>query len=141
LALSWRERLVNREPWSVLKLFGVPCRAIASSTASRQKLTSVSAEIRHARTRRLNGGDRLARQALTAQGLEPIDRGLRCRLAQLVGAGTAVLQAGQAFGVEAINPFPHRARANTRGFTGGLRRLPAEDHTSASSVRAGWTIY
>ena len=78
---------MNWEPWSVVKLFGVPCRAIASSTASRQKSPPVLAEIRHARTRRLNGGDRLARQALTAQGLDPIDRGLRWRLAQLVEGG------------------------------------------------------
>ena len=52
----------------------------------------------------------------------------RRRLAQPMGPRAAVLQARQAFGFEAIDPFAHRARANAYGFTGGLRRLPTENH-------------
>jgi len=117
------------------------------------------------------GGDRLAGQALPTQRLDAIDRGLGCRLTQTIGTRTAVTQAGQAFGFEAIHPFAHRARANAYGFADGLRRLPTEDHvdhvlsterrqagilmdvhsapprtvdvstTSASSAGAGWTTY
>jgi hypothetical protein len=46
--------LVNWLPWSVLKISGRPCRASASSTASRQKSTSRLIDTRQARTRRLN---------------------------------------------------------------------------------------
>ena len=114
---------------------------------------------------------RVAGQALSAQGLDTIDRGLGCRLTQMIWTRAAILQAGQAFGFEAIDPFTHRARANAYGFTGGLRRLPTENHvdhvlstewrqagivmdvhsapprivdvstTSASSAGAGWTTY
>jgi hypothetical protein len=37
-------------------------------------------------------------------------------------------KAGQAFLDEAITPFAARARANAGGFTGGLRRLPTDNH-------------
>src|SRR5580692_9073746 len=53
---------------------------------------------------------------------------LGCRLMQVIWTRAAILQAGQAFGFEAIDSFTHRARANAYGFTGGLRRLPAENH-------------
>ncbi|MNC93821.1 hypothetical protein D3C83_105350 [compost metagenome] len=49
-----KAKLVNCEPWSVLKMSGVPCPAIASSTASRQKSTARSIDNRQANTRRLN---------------------------------------------------------------------------------------
>ena len=71
---------------------------------------------------------RAAWSTLSAQGLDAIDRGLGCRLTQVIWTRAAILQAGQAFGIEAIDPFTHRARANAYGFTGGLRRLPAENH-------------
>src|SRR5690349_7553665 len=117
------------------------------------------------------GGDRLASQALAAQRLDPIDCSLGCRLTQAFGTRAAILHASQAFGFEAIDPFPHRARANAYGCTDGLRRLPTENHvdhalsterrqagilmdvhsapprtvdvstTSASSAGAGWTTY
>jgi hypothetical protein len=44
------------------------------------------------------------------------------------GVQDAILQPGQAFLLEAIDPFAARARANAYGFTGGLRRLPTENH-------------
>jgi hypothetical protein len=46
--------LVNWLPWSVLKISGRPCRTNASSSASRQKSTSMLIDTRHASTRRLN---------------------------------------------------------------------------------------
>jgi hypothetical protein len=45
---------VNWLPWSVLKISGVPRRASASSTASRQNATCIAIDTRHDRTRRLN---------------------------------------------------------------------------------------
>src|SRR5580698_5347681 len=113
---------------------------------------------------------RAAWSTLAAQGLDAIDCGLGCRLMQVIWTRAAILQAGQAFGFEAIDSFTHRARANAYGFTGGLRRLPTENHvdhvlstercqagilmdvhsapprivdvstTSASSAGPGWTI-
>src|ERR1700716_2165249 len=74
------------------------------------------------------GGDLLARHTLAAQGLDAFDHRLRRRLAQVVGSRAAVLQARHAFLVEAADPFAHRAQANTYGFTGGLRRLPTQNH-------------
>ena len=53
--------LVNWLPWSVLKISGRPCRASASSTASRQKSTSIVIDNRQARTRRLNQSTTAAR--------------------------------------------------------------------------------
>jgi hypothetical protein len=38
------------------------------------------------------------------------------------------VQAGQAFGFEAIQPSTHRARANVLRLHRGPRRLPTEDH-------------
>src|ERR1700676_4831173 len=52
---------VNWLPWSVLKISGLPCRASASSTASRQNATSIVIDTRHARTRRLNQSTTAAR--------------------------------------------------------------------------------
>jgi len=46
--------LVNWLPWSVLKISGRPCRANASSSASRQNSTSMLIDTRQASTRRLN---------------------------------------------------------------------------------------
>ena len=45
---------VNCEPWSVLKMSGLPCRASASSTASMQNAASRVIDSRQDRTRRLN---------------------------------------------------------------------------------------
>src|ERR1051325_1960569 len=74
------------------------------------------------------GGDLLARHALTAQRRDAFDRGLWGRLAQPMRPRAAVLQAGQALRLEALDPFAHRARANAGGFTDSLRRLPTENH-------------
>jgi len=52
---------VNWLPWSVLKISGLPCLAIASSTASRQNSTSIVIDTRHDRTRRLNQSTTAAR--------------------------------------------------------------------------------
>ena len=74
------------------------------------------------------GGDLAARHALAAQAFDTLDGHLWCRLTQPLGPRTAILQAGQAFLLEAITPFAAGAKANACGFTGGLRRLPTEDH-------------
>jgi hypothetical protein len=70
------------------------------------------------------GGDRLAGQALAAQRFNMFDDRLRGWSMEPPGPRTAILQAGQAFAIVAIDPFAHRARANAYGFTDGLRRLP-----------------
>src|SRR5260370_40361272 len=59
------------------------------------------------------------------------DRPALARLARRAApsARAAVLQAGQAFLPEAVGPFAARARANAYGFTGGLRRLPTDNHS------------
>jgi len=69
-----------------------------------------------------------ARHALAAQRLDAVDDRLRGRLTQPVGPRVAVLQTRQPFLVEAFDPFTRRARANASGFTGGLRRLPTDNH-------------
>ena len=53
--------LVNWLAWSVLKMSGRPCRASASSTASRQTLASIVIETRQDSTRRLNQSSTAAR--------------------------------------------------------------------------------
>src|SRR5258708_4037401 len=45
-----------------------------------------------------------------------------------MGAGGAILEPGHPLLLEAVGPFAARARANAYGFTGGLRRLPADNH-------------
>jgi hypothetical protein len=62
------------------------------------------------------------------RGLDLLDHRLRRRLTQPMGPRAAVLQADQAFPVEAVDPLARCARANASGFAGGLRRLPAENH-------------
>jgi len=52
---------VNCEPWSVLKTFGLPCLASASSNVSTQNAASKVIDTRHARTRRLNQSSTTAR--------------------------------------------------------------------------------
>jgi hypothetical protein len=75
-----------------------------------------------------SGGALLAGHALASQAFNALDRLRRRRLAQPMGPRAAILQAGQAFAVVATDPFAAGARANACGFTGGLRRLPAENH-------------
>ena len=75
-----------------------------------------------------SGGDLVARHALVPQACDALDHLGRGRLAQPLGPRAAILQASQAFLLEAITPFAAGARANACGFTGGLRRLPTEDH-------------
>src|SRR4051812_1556065 len=58
---SVKSELVNREPWSVLKTSGRPCRASASSSASMQNAASRLIDTRQESTRRLN------------QSAEPVD--------------------------------------------------------------------
>ena len=53
--------LVNWLPWSVLKISGLPWRASASPTASRQNSVSSVIDSRYARTRRLNQSTTAAR--------------------------------------------------------------------------------
>jgi hypothetical protein len=45
---------VNCEPWSVLKISGLPCVASGSSNVSTQNAAFIVIETRHDRTRRLN---------------------------------------------------------------------------------------
>jgi hypothetical protein len=52
---------VNCEPWSVLKISGVPCFARASSSVSTQNAASIVIDTRHDRTRRLNQSSTTAR--------------------------------------------------------------------------------
>jgi hypothetical protein len=52
---------VNRLPWSVLNISGLPCRANASSTASMQKSASGVIETRQDSTRRVNQSRTAAR--------------------------------------------------------------------------------
>src|SRR5260370_34820279 len=74
------------------------------------------------------GGDLLAGHPLAAQAFDAFDDFRWRWLAQPVRPRAAVLQAGQAFLVEALDPLLHGARANAYGFSGGLRRLPAQHH-------------
>src|SRR5260370_27127764 len=74
------------------------------------------------------GGDRLAGQALATQAFNTVDDRLRRRSMQPLRPRAAIVQAAQAFGGVAVDPFAHRARANADGFTDGLRRLPTENH-------------
>jgi hypothetical protein len=52
---------VNCEPWSVLKIAGLPCFASASSSVSMQNAASIVIDTRHDRTRRLNQSSTTAR--------------------------------------------------------------------------------
>lgn len=52
---------VNCDPWSLLKISGLPSRASASSTASMQKAASIVTDSRHDRTFRLNQSTRAQR--------------------------------------------------------------------------------
>ncbi len=81
--------------------------------------------------------DLLAGHALAAQAFDAVDHRLWRRLAQPMGPRVAILQAGQAFLLEALDPFTSRARANAYGVTGGLRRLPTQNHSDQvlSTVR------
>src|SRR5215475_5232785 len=73
-------------------------------------------------------GDLLAGHALATPSLDLLDHRLRGRLTQPMGPRAAILQTGQAFSMEALDPFMHRARANACGFSDGLRRLPIAHH-------------
>jgi hypothetical protein len=53
---------------------------------------------------------------------------LRRRSMQPLRPRAAILQAGQAFPLIALDPLTNRARANACGFTDGLRRLPTQNH-------------
>ena len=53
LSTPVKSRLVNWLPWSVLKISGLPCRAIASRRASMQNPVSMVFDNRHARTWRV----------------------------------------------------------------------------------------
>ena len=75
-----------------------------------------------------SGGDLFAGHALAAQAFDALDHLRRRRLTQPMGPRAAILQPGQAFLLEAIAPFAAGARANACGFTGGLRRLPTDNH-------------
>src|ERR1041384_3947434 len=75
-----------------------------------------------------SGGDLLAGHALAAQACDALDDLRWRRRTQPLGPRAAILQPGQAFLLEAVAPFAAGARANACGFTGGLRRLPTEDH-------------
>src|SRR6266849_9925275 len=52
-SLPVKAALVNCAPWSVLNIFGAPCRASASSNAAMQKPASIVFDKGHARTARL----------------------------------------------------------------------------------------
>lgn len=52
---------VTPEPWSVLKMSGLPWRARASSSVSTQNAASIVVETRHDSTRRLNQSSTAAR--------------------------------------------------------------------------------
>ena len=52
---------VNCEPWSVLKISGLPCFTSASSNVSTQNAASMVIDTRHDRTRRLNQSSATAR--------------------------------------------------------------------------------
>ena len=73
-------------------------------------------------------GDLFARHALATQAFNALDHLWRRRIAQPMRSRATILQPGQAFLLEAAGPLAARARANACGFTGGLRRLPTEDH-------------
>jgi len=51
--LAVKAALVNCAPWSVLKMRGLPCRVMASSSASMQKRVSIVFDKRQERTARL----------------------------------------------------------------------------------------
>jgi hypothetical protein len=74
------------------------------------------------------GRDLLARYPLAPRTFNPLDHLRWRRLAQSLEPRAAVVQALQAVADVATDPFTRSARANACGVTGGLRRLPAENH-------------
>src|SRR5262249_24856557 len=75
-----------------------------------------------------SGGDLVPGDGLGTEAFDALDHLWWRRLTQPVRPRAAVLQARQAFLLEAITPFAAGARANACGFTGGLRRLPTDNH-------------
>src|SRR4051812_10968507 len=83
-------------------------------------------------------GDVLARPALAAQGFDGHDRGGRRRPVQGMGPGGAIVQAFDAFGLEARHPLAHRFDRDAESGRDGRRRLsldPPPPHQFGSTVR------
>src|SRR4051812_12458662 len=74
------------------------------------------------------GGDVLARPALAAQGFDGHDRGCRRRPVQVMGPGGAIVQAFDAFGLEARHPLAHRFDRDAESGRDGRRRLSLDHH-------------
>src|SRR4051794_21771999 len=84
------------------------------------------------------GGDVLARPALAAQGFDGRDRGCRRRPVQVMGPGGAIVQAFDAFGLEARHPLAHGLDRDAESGRDGRRRLsfaPHPPHQFGSTVR------
>ena len=76
--------------------------------------------------------------ALAPQAFDTRD-GLRRRgTAQAMRSRGSVLQTGQAFGPEPLDPLPHRAWADAYGCTEGLRRLPTLNNAPHHDLSTRW---
>src|SRR3954462_6923990 len=83
-------------------------------------------------------GDVLARPALAAQGFDGRDRGCRRGPVQAMGPGGAIVQAFDAFGLEARHPLAHRFDGYAESGRDGLHRLSLDHyppHQFGSTVR------
>jgi len=70
-------------------------------------------------------GDRLAGQALTAQGFDLDDDRLRSGSIELARPGAAIGKSGRPFDLVTSDPLANGTRADPYGFADGLRGLPA----------------
>src|SRR4051794_22702388 len=73
-------------------------------------------------------GDVLARPALAAEGFDGRDSGCRRRPVQVMGPGGAILQAFDAFGLEARHPLARRFDGYAESGRDGRRRLSLDHH-------------
>src|SRR3954447_15998113 len=74
------------------------------------------------------GCDLLARPALAAEGFDGHDRGCRRGPVHVMGPGGAILQAFDAFGLEARHPLAHRFDGDAESGRDGRRRLSLDHH-------------
>src|SRR5258707_4846126 len=93
-SLPVKAALVNCAPWSVLNIFGVPCRASASSSAAMQKPASIVFDKRHARTARL------AQSMIATRYRKPSAIGNDVAGPDMIGLGDA--HAAQQIGIDPV---------------------------------------
>src|SRR3954452_11750665 len=80
-------------------------------------------------------GDLLARPALAAEGFDGRDRGGRRRPVQEMGPGGAIVQAFDAFGLEARHPLAHGFDGDAESGRDGVGVCPSTTTRRTSSAR------